>query len=139
MFPCSLLGRLGLEIDEDAFIKSAANATVDICAGTKITEWSRGKWLGYEISLDSYLQNHLINNVGYYAWQLLMTRTGKSPAIKDRSNAVPVPAADGTAAALGTSSQGSCETICKLMGGLISYFFPKEIEGRTTRLSASMH
>ena len=32
--------------------------------------------MGYEIALDCWLQNHVINNIGYHAWQLTMSRLG---------------------------------------------------------------
>ena len=66
----------GIPIDEEVLKKNAATALTDLCCSGKVLEWNRAKWMGYEIALDCWLQNHVINNIGFHTWEWLMVKLG---------------------------------------------------------------
>ena len=78
----------GSAVVVERVVHNSARAVTELCCSGKIVEWNRSKWLGYEIALDGWLQNHVVNGLGLYAWDNMMQILGHkkpAPAIADSS------------------------------------------------------
>ena len=51
-----------------------SEAITDIFCSSKIIEFNGAKWIGFDESLDSYLQHHSVNSLGFAAWNKMLGR-----------------------------------------------------------------
>ena len=63
-----------MEVDLEKLKDLIVDAITQIFCGSKIVEYNQAKWLGFDESLDSYIQNHVVNGLGYAAWRFLLGR-----------------------------------------------------------------
>ena len=61
-------------IDETVLKETIADAILDFFCGAKIIEFNAAKWIGFDESLDSYLQHHVVNSLGIAAWSRMLGR-----------------------------------------------------------------
>ena len=85
-----------LDIDEGKLKELAADAITQVFRSSKVVEFNQAKWIGFDESLDSYIQNHAVNGVGYGAWRVLL---GQDPDAESDNDNDEVANCDATASA----------------------------------------
>ena len=86
----------------------AADAITQIFCSSKIVEYNQAKWLGFDESLDSYIQNHSVNGIGYGAWRMLL---GKDPDADSDDENLGLGGASATSGATAMIASEDCDAI----------------------------
>ena len=64
----------------------AADAITQVLCSSKVVEYNQAKWLGFDESLDAYIQNHAVNGLGYAAWRMLLGKNPDADSDEDLAN-----------------------------------------------------
>lgn len=65
---------LGVNLDEVQLKEYVADCILELFVGSKIIEYNAAKWIGFDESLDCWLQHHAVNQLGLAAWNRMLGR-----------------------------------------------------------------